>query len=79
MSKKEHDTPRFFPEHGYIKRNFDYGPSESPYFGTPGGGEKSMGAFIKKRRKKVRRKAKQYGKIAYMCNIYYKLSLGVSI
>lgn len=45
-------SPRHWPnEIGAIKKNFDYGP-ESPWFGTPGGGEKSMGDFIKKRRKK---------------------------
>lgn len=54
-SKKEnHPTSRFFPEDGFIRKNFDYG--DSPYFGTPGGGAKSMKDYINKRRKRVKQK-----------------------
>lgn len=48
--KSEHPKPRFFPEDGFIRKNFDYG--DSPYFGTPGNGEKSMKDYILKRRKR---------------------------
>ena len=47
------------PNPNPLFKNYDYtaaGPNEtspggSPYYGTPGGGEKSMGDWIKKRRK----------------------------
>ncbi len=48
-------------------RNYDYtskGPNETspgggPYYGTPGGGEKSMGDWIKKRRKALEKRKKK--------------------
>lgn len=50
-----------------IFRNYDYtgaGPNEtspggSPYFGKPGGGEKSMGDWIKKRRKALKKRERK--------------------
>lgn len=39
-----------------IRTNYDYG--ESPFFGTPGGGEKSMGDWIKKHREKRKKNFK---------------------
>jgi len=41
-----------------LRKNLDYG-TESPYFGTPGGGEKSMGDWIKKHREKRKKHFKQ--------------------
>jgi len=48
-------------------KNYDYtgsGPNEtspggSPYYGIPGGGEKSMGDWIKKRRKALDKRRKK--------------------
>lgn len=48
-------------------KNYDYtsdGPNEtspggSPYFGKPGGGEKSMGDWIKKRRKQLKKRERK--------------------
>jgi hypothetical protein len=60
-----------------IFRNFDYtaeGPNETspgggPYYGTPGGGEKSMGDWIKKRRKALRKRRKKLEAFSRMCDL----------
>ena len=60
MTKKdEGGGVRWFGDKGMIRKNFDLG--EGPYNGEPGAGEKSMGDFIKKRRKKVKNILKEHG------------------
>jgi hypothetical protein len=57
-NKKEISTkvyPREVIEDGFFRRNYDYG--DSPYFGKPGGGEKSMRDWLNKKRKKKQSKA----------------------
>lgn len=64
------------PKPAILFRNYDYtskgpnatSPGGSPYYGTPGGGEKSMGAWIKKRRKAMKK-----NKLAEFADVYFKL------
>ena len=53
-----HPKPKLWSnEIGAIKRNYDYG--EGPFSGVPGGGETSMGDFLKKRRKRKIKKLEE--------------------